>query len=212
MRFKFKSFLFALIGVVSIATTTAFSYFVFDDISNSNAIIEEDIKVDNIEENYIFGRNENKFTEYTIYLFPSTLYLKIYEDYLKGNTQTLPEDAFGYIEGKENIEGGVDYETHFSSVGYGNYKDYTSYINSNELYLDEQKVDVTERFFIKTSANHYDIVYDIEKTLREKNGLGLQKRLLLDKILVQAMDLKVRKIMMLLYLLKNLYYGKMSML
>lgn len=169
MRFKFKSFLFALIGVVSIATTTAFSYFVFDDVSNSNAIIEEDIKVDNIEENYIFGRNENKFTEYTIYLFPSTLYLKIYENHLKDKTQPLPEDAFGYIEGKENIEGGVDYETHFSLEGYGNYKDYTSYINSNNLYLDTQKVDVTERFFSRTSANHYDIVYDINKELRKES-------------------------------------------
>ena len=45
VRFKFKTFLLSLIGIVAIATSSAFAYFIFNDEVKSSQLIEDQIKL-----------------------------------------------------------------------------------------------------------------------------------------------------------------------
>ncbi len=170
VRFKLKTFLLSLIGIVAIATSSAFAYFIFSDEVKSSQLIEDKIRVDNIEENYVFGREDYVGKDYTIYLFPSTLYLEIYQDYLNGST-IKPEEAFGYIEAETKSDGSIDYEIYDDSkTGYSVYSTYEEYVNSNEDYLDESEYtiatktnwrgEVTDTLSVKS----YEMVYDIMQT------------------------------------------------
>ena len=146
VRFKLKTFLLSLIGIVAIATSSAFAYFIFNDEVKSSQLIEDQIRVDNIEENYVFGREDYVGKDYTIYLFPSTLYLKIYQDYLNETSDVLPEEAFGYIEAVTNSDGSIRYEiTDDSKTGYSVYSTYEAYVNDNTDYLDESEYTILLR-------------------------------------------------------------------
>lgn len=172
VRFKLKTFLLSLIGIVAIATSSAFAYFIFSDEVKSSQLIEDKIRVDNIEENYIFGREDYVGKDYTIYLFPSTLYLEIYQDYLDDpSNNVLPEEAFGYIEAVTHSDGSIKYEiTDDSKKGYSGYSTYEEYVNPNEDYLDESEYtiatktnwlgEVTDTLSVKS----YEMVYDIMQT------------------------------------------------
>lgn len=82
--------------------------------------ITQTVKQDDIIENYSFSPDYNKDTgkNYTFYLFPSTLYLNDYIDYLEENSNLKPEELYGYIEPKFDESGdpvigenGVMYES-----------------------------------------------------------------------------------------------------
>lgn len=165
VRFKFKTFLLSIIGIVAIATSSAFAYFIFSDEVKSSQLIEDKIKVDNIEENYVFGREDYVGKDYTIYLFPSTLYLKIYQDYLNGTSTVLPEKAFGYIEAVTNSDGSISYTKTESTTDNSGYTTYEDYINDNDNHLDEANitiysVDDDHKFTVPS----YNMVYDIKGT------------------------------------------------
>ena len=164
VRFKFKTFLLSLIGIVAIATSSAFAYFIFNDEVKSSQIIEDKIRVDNIEENYVFGREDYVGKNYTIYLFPSTLYLDIYQAYLDGTSTVLPENAFGYIEAVTNSDGSISYTKTDSTTGYSGYTTYEYYVNANNDYLDMRSVRLTDHSVSRTDAYAYgyEIVYDID--------------------------------------------------
>ena len=168
VRFKFKTFLLSLIGIVAIATSSAFAYFIFSDEVKSSELIEDKIRVDNIEENYVFGREDYVGKDYTIYLFPSTLYLDIYQAYLEGTSNVLPENAFGYIEAVTNSDGSISYTPKTDSkTGYSEYETYyetyEDYVNANNDYLDTRSVRLTDHTtaLIDGYALGYEIVYDI---------------------------------------------------
>ncbi len=168
VRFKFKTFLLSLIGIVAIATSSAFAYFIFSDEVKSSQLIEDQIRVDNIEENYVFGREDYVGKDYTIYLFPSTLYLEIYQDYLNGST-IKPEDAFGYIEAIEDSSGNISYKQTLKQSSKETYRDY---VNNNNEYLDNSKRIVAQKGlgvmeYNKAEVYGYQIVYDLEI-----NGIG----------------------------------------
>ena len=169
VRFKLKTFLLSLIGIVAIATSSAFAYFIFSDEVNSSQVIEDKIKVDNIEENYVFGREDYVGKDYTIYLFPSTLYLEIYQDYLNEPSNIKPEDAFGYIEAIEDSSGNISYKQTLKQSSKGKYRDY---VNNNNEYLDNSKRRVAQKGlgvmeYNKAEVYGYQIVYDLEI-----NGIG----------------------------------------
>ena len=179
VRFKLKTFLLSLIGIVAIATSSAFAYFIFSDEVKSSQLIEDKIRVDNIEENYIFGREDYVGKDYTIYLFPSTLYLEIYQDYLDDpSNNVLPEEAFGYIEAVTKSDGSIDYEIYDDSkTGYSVYSTYEDYVNDNNNKLDESKYTIayTEDFWgdvdDSLKVDSYQMVYDIsQNNLRSENG------------------------------------------
>ena len=165
VRFKLKTFLLSLIGIVAIATTSAFAYFIFSDEVKSSQLIEDKIRVDNIEENYVFGRDDYQGKDYTIYLFPSTLYLEIYQDYLNKTSTVLPENAFGYIEAVTNSDGSISYTKTDSTTVNSGYTTYEAYINANDNHLDEANitiysVDDDHKFTVPS----YNMVYDISET------------------------------------------------
>ena len=173
VRFKFKTFLLSLIGIVAIATSSAFAYFIFNDEVKSSQLIEDKIRVDNIEENYVFGREDYVGKDYTIYLFPSTLYLDIYQAYLDGTSTVLPEKAFGYIEAETKSDGSIYYEIYDDSkTGYSVYSTYEAYVNANEDYLHTDEVQLTEHSVSRThaKARGYQIVYDIDTGISLSNG------------------------------------------
>lgn len=173
VRFKLKTFLLSLIGIVAIATSSAFAYFIFNDEVKSSQLIEDQIRVDNIEENYVFGREDYVGKDYTIYLFPSTLYLDIYQAYLDGTTTVLPEEAFGYIEATTNSDGSISYTSYTeSTTGYSVYSTYEEYVNANKDYLDTRSVQLTEHSVSRTHAyaHGYEIVYDIDTGKSLSNG------------------------------------------
>lgn len=168
--FKFRTFLLSLIGVSAIICGSAFSYFIFDEEVSSSQVIEDQIKVDNIEENYVFGRDDYQGKDYTIYIFPSALYLEIYQDYLNGTSNIKPEDAFGYIEDIEDSSGNISYKQTLKQSSKGTYRDY---VNNNNEYLDnyyerrvaQKGLGVME--YNKAEVYGYQIVYDLEI-----NGIG----------------------------------------
>lgn len=170
VRFKLKTFLLSLIGIVAIATSSAFAYFIFSDEVKSSQLIEDQIRVDNIEENYVFGRDDYQGKDYTIYLFPSALYLEIYQDYLNDTSNIKPEDAFGYIEAIEDSSGNISYKQTLKQSSKGTYRDY---VNNNKEYLDnyykrrvaQKNLGVME--YNKAEVYGYQIVYDLEI-----NGIG----------------------------------------
>lgn len=163
VRFKLKTFLLSLIGIVAIATSSAFAYFIFSDEVKSSQLIEDKIRVDNIEENYVFGREDYVGKDYTIYLFPSTLYLEIYQDYLNGST-IKPEEAFGYIEATTNSDGSISYTKTESTTGYSD-TTYEDYINANNNHLDEANITIySVNDYQKFTVPSYNMVYDIKET------------------------------------------------
>lgn len=99
-RFKGLMALFAIICVTAIAGGSAYFYFggkVSDDavIDNSpDTPNDNEVKADNILENYEFGVDRDLNETYTYYFFPSTLYMsdKFYSETVK------PENVFGYNE------------------------------------------------------------------------------------------------------------------
>ena len=172
VRFKLKTFLLSLIGIVAIATSSAFAYFIFNDEVKSSQLIEDQIRVDNIEENYVFGREDYVGKDYTIYLFPSTLYLEIYQDYLNDPSNIKPEDAFGYIEAIEDSSGNISYKQTLKQSSKGTYRDYVNNKNENNEYLDNSKRRVAQKGagvmeYNKAEVYGYEIVYDLEI-----NGIG----------------------------------------
>lgn len=177
--FKFKTFLLSLIGVTAIICGSAFSYFIFDEEVSSSQVIEDKIKVDNIEENYVFGRDDYQGKDYTIYLFPSTLYLEIYQDYLDDpSNNVLPEEAFGYIEAVTHSDGSIRYEiTDDSKTGYSGNSTYEDYVNKNLEYLDNDIRRVAQKGLglieqRRAEVYGYQIVYDLEINGIGKSGLN----------------------------------------
>ena len=163
---KLRTFLISLTLVLVATIGTAFSVFYFGDISFFASDFDQQLRVDNVKENYTFGRDEELDTEYTIYLFPSSLYSVIYRDYLNkkydddsNNDQTAikPEEAFGYIEA--SLENGKVVYTAKEIETKGNAYIYNDEINNDEIicnnYYDFVSTLEDENYYIRTSDAKY---------------------------------------------------------
>lgn len=93
------------IGAIG-ATSFGLSYFYFDD-SKTETNKQDNLKVDDIEENYRFGKKTRTDTTYTIYFFPSAAYMSLYYKYLNSDTDVAPENQFGYKEVQYNEKGNI---------------------------------------------------------------------------------------------------------
>lgn len=170
--FKRIRILFGLIIAVLIATCSiGVSFWYFGGKTFSPDITQE-MMVDNIKENYSFGRTDDTNKTYTIYLFPSTVYADIYDNYLNGNSSVLPENAFGYFtvgyDDKGNKVANVD-TTNVDTTSF-RYTNYFSYITSNE-YNNVYLSDDYERVY--TFDNQGNIaVSDSNGDKLYLNGLG----------------------------------------
>lgn len=94
---------------------SCFGAWYFENINHVHEL-PVDIGIDDIEENYSFSNTRIEEETYTIYFFPSVLYLKQYYEYLNGSTQIKPEDM--------NING--DYDNYYLNI-----------VRQNNYYLDD---------------------------------------------------------------------------
>ncbi len=120
----------ALLG----ATTFASARFYFGSEQNASSTLSNNLKVDDIEENYDFGKNasDKEGKTYTFYFFPSASYLHLYSEYLSGNVTTKPEEQFGYKEASLSTSGSVSYAL---SSETGQYKSETTYDGGYRHYM-----------------------------------------------------------------------------
>ena len=153
-KFKGLMALFAIICVTAIAGGSAYFYFggYEEDRVIENTTDDNEVKADNILENYEFGNDKDLNETYTYYFFPSTLYMSdtFYSQTVK------PENVFGYNEvilddngdpvldsnnqpqykivqdGRTGINSYLSYHDYLTN--YLNYES-ESYLNSNSLAL-----------------------------------------------------------------------------
>lgn len=109
-----KKFLYVILPIALafvVAAGTAFSAWQFEMLGKSENTLAD--MRDDIFENYdIKKANDsqvNRVNTYEIYLYPSTLYLNDYLDYLDDKTIVSPEEKYGYIEPTLSPTGEVSY-------------------------------------------------------------------------------------------------------
>ena len=87
---KIKYFILSLVVLLVIGVGAGVSFWVFAN-NGFNGAINSGSNIDNIEENYTFGRDSITDT-YDIYFYPSSYYLYYY-----ASKKVYPENAFGYL-------------------------------------------------------------------------------------------------------------------
>ena len=98
---RLKIILISIASLFLIIPGVALSTFYFDTEKKESNIIDTNIMVDDIKENYKFGEKklfEDK--EYTIYFFPTTQHYKTYKEYLSGVSGAKLPETGGYITPK----------------------------------------------------------------------------------------------------------------
>lgn len=172
-KFKGLMALFAIICVTAIAGGSAYFYFggyEEDRVIDNNAETPDDIKADNILENYEFGNKKDLNETYTYYFFPSTLYMS--DDFFSSNLN--PESIFGYNEvilddngdpaldskgqPQYNIVDGNGITTKDTAQKYSTYYDYLAdYLNNkSDSYLHPTATSIGNSYGIsKTNGTHY---------------------------------------------------------
>lgn len=112
---------------------SCFGVWYFENINHVHEL-PVDIGIDDIEENYSFSNTRIEEETYTIYFFPSVLYLKQYYEYLDDPSNTLPEDInsdSSYLEIVKNNGEYLDNYRGSAGVDYNHDYVYTSlYSNS----------------------------------------------------------------------------------
>lgn len=128
---KLKWICIIILIVSMIIVPTAFSFWQVDFSASTTSDIK--IDQDDIAENYSFNGDSKKYNlkNYTIYLFPSTIYLNLYLDYLDGKTDTKPEDTLGFIYPVLEEDGSIAYDAN----GMVQYE--SSNENGDEAYLED---------------------------------------------------------------------------
>lgn len=116
---------------------SCFGAWYFDNINHVHEL-PVDIGIDDIEENYSFSNTRIEEETYTIYFFPSVLYLKQYYQYLSDPSTTLPEeinDDSSYLEIVKVNEEYLDDYPGSANVDYNHDYVYTS-LYSNSGYVN----------------------------------------------------------------------------
>ncbi len=122
------------VGVIG-ATSFGYSYFFFEN-TRSQSTDANTFKVDDIEQNYSFGKKSDSSTTYTLYFFPNAAYMHLYYEYLE-NSAVAPELQFGYKEVQYNEVGNVltddDGNARYKLSDVGQYSE-TDYDNTSITY------------------------------------------------------------------------------
>lgn len=130
----------------AVAAGAAFAAWQFETVGTSRQ--NADTLRDDIFENYAIkkanGVQVNSVNTYEIYLYPSTLYLNDYLDYLDGAAgAVLPEDKYGYIEPSVDKEGNVSYTVH----GSGGDTSYLTDVSKNNSYTMNTAESITGMYY-----------------------------------------------------------------
>ncbi len=126
-------------------TSFGFSFWYFSAPKEAEDNIETSFKIDDIKENYRFGKTGDE-KRYTLYLFPSAAYMFLYGRYLEDSsneygTHYLPEEEFGYKEVLTNETGNVLTDNNGKALfklseNTGKYDSKVSYDGAYKLFLD----------------------------------------------------------------------------
>lgn len=132
---KIIKYLLLIVLLVISSITIAYSYWRVDFKASSNSDLY--IDQDDIAENYSFNEGAKKFTtkNYTLYLFPSTIYLESYLEYLNGKSQVKPEELYGCISPILKEDGSINYDKN----GLVQYQ--VSNSNGDDSYLEDWLID-----------------------------------------------------------------------
>ena len=103
---KIKYLILSLVAFITIGVGVGVSYWVFANEGFNNAI-NSDSNIDNIYENYTFGK-ESITDKYDIYFFPSTYYLYRYAN---GGSDVNGKPTSGSTDKPENIYGYLEYDS-----------------------------------------------------------------------------------------------------
>lgn len=161
MKRKFLA-LFTSVVAIFVLISSAFAIWMFEDLSHKIEIVNETIKVDDIYENYAFGKEDPNKT-YELYIYPSTMY---YEIYNKNDQSVKPlEDTFGYVNVKVDFDGNLIYDD-LGNVQYEVVKKngWNSSANTGDLAYKEyvQQYDDSSNYYFNMSGSK--AVYDRSKT------------------------------------------------
>lgn len=145
-KIRFSKYI-ALIGGLSLIPTSGLSAWYF---SNINHVHELDVQigVDDIEENYSFHDTSIEEETYTIYFYPSILYM------FMSDTQI---NSIGYVDVTTNADGKASFNT--TNVNDVAYKDI---VKSNTFFLDDRYNKVSDG-----SEYYHTFVYGMD----DNNGL-----------------------------------------
>lgn len=177
-----KSILLILIGLITAAAIFVGAAYAVWNVDFTKSVSSGVTSyVDDIAENYSFTdkAKQNDSKTYTIYLFPSAVYLDWYSDYLEENTggstalgaiTQKPEEIFGCVEAKIDNDGNVTYN--YDAKGYGDdgYLKFmsntgkTTYVRNDSSYdtayvnpySNDTGWNTTETLADGTSVNLYD--------------------------------------------------------
>lgn len=169
---RLKRAIISLLALLLIGSSIGggYAYWYFNDVKVEHGADIDLGTIDNIKENYTFGRNEGEEEVYTVYLFPSAVYTDLYRQYLNQTNPSvtkLPEEYFGYF----TFEGTYDNN---------NYPDIkvtskTSSTSDSETYLDYVKY-VEEKYSDVYMHPGYDnefyVVFEEEGNDLYTGGIG----------------------------------------
>lgn len=165
---KIKYLILSLVAFITIGVGVGVSYWVFANEGFNNAI-NSDSNIDNIYENYTFGK-ESITDKYDIYFFPSTYYLYRFASKAKdvngveSTPNSTPEKIYGYLE--------YDYEKEEFEIVDGNAGSATNtqasankyHIDINGLKSDGAYSDLDE-FTNDSNDGYYDHSTNYSETL-----------------------------------------------
>lgn len=193
---RLKRAIISLLALLLIGSSIGggYAYWYFNDVKVKHGSKIDLGTIDNIKENYTFGRNEGEEEVYTIYLFPSAVYTDLYRQYLdKTNTSVtkLPEEYFGYftfegtytnnypdIKVTSKTSSTSDSETYLDYVQYvyDNYKDvymYPGYYKEfYEVFEEKGKLYTGGIGNPNVPFQHSDAAYQVENTISRVNGIN----------------------------------------
>lgn len=135
---RLKRAIISLLALLLIGSSIGggYAYWYFNNVKVEHSAGINLGTIDNIKENYTFGRNEDEEEVYTIYLFPSAVYTDLYRQYLDPTNTSVtkfPEEYFGYFtfDGTYNNNYPVIEVTSKTSSDSETYLDYVDYVNKN---------------------------------------------------------------------------------
>lgn len=190
---RLKRAIISLLALLLIGSSIGggYAYWYFNDVKVEHGSKIDLGTIDNIKENYTFGRNEGEEEVYTIYLFPSAVYTDLYRQYLNTSVTKLPEEYFGYFtfEGTyDNNNYPVIEVTSKTSSDSETYLDYVDYVNKNysNVYMHDNYDNGFYEVFEKEGNElytggignpdvpfqHLDAAYQDDNTISRVNGIN----------------------------------------
>lgn len=191
---RLKRAIISLLALLLIGSSIGggYAYWYFNNVKVEHRAGIDLGTIDNIKENYTFGRNEDEEEVYTIYLFPSAVYTDLYRQYLNTSVTKLPEEYFGYFtfEGTyTNNYPDIKVTSKTSSTSDSEtYSDYVQYVYDNykDVYMHPGYYKEFYEVFEEKGSElytggignpnvpfqHSDAAYQVGNTISRVNGIN----------------------------------------